>query len=568
MVDKGLVSSATVEQVRAALQEMDLGTKSRRVADLLIERGAVQREELLRMLGEEFVMPVVDLSRQRPHPSALDTLPRQLAERYRVFPVEFNGTALKVAVSDPLDTDTIDVLTHVLQRPVEAVLASMPDIEAAIARYYSKEGEPVQSFLKEFSPEEGSADGTTDRAVSVVEAAREGEVTESDAPIIRLVQVIITEAFNRRASDIHLEPLEKRFRVRYRVDGVLHEVESPPKRLQLAIISRLKIMSNMSIAEKRTPQDGRIQLMVGGKQIDLRVSCLPTAHGESIVMRILDKEGLMLGLPELGFLSDDQALFEKLIVLPDGIILVTGPTGSGKTTTLYACLNFINRPDRKIITVEDPVEYQLNGINQVPVRADVGMTFASALRAMLRQAPNVIMVGEIRDLETAEIAINASLTGHMVFSTLHTNDAPSAVTRLVDLGIKPFLVSTALRATMAQRLVRRICVHCKAPYAPEARELRTLHLQPEHVAGASFSRGRGCPYCANTGYRGRMGIFETFVINEEIQRMIYESVTSHVLRARARELGMRSMRDDGVRKVLAGITTIEEVVSMTVGDVS
>jgi len=566
MVERGLVSASTVDQVRTALREIDVGPQ--KVSDLLIERGAVQREQLLGMLGDEFAMEVVDLNRQRPHPSALDSLPRHLAERYRVFPIELKGNALKVAVSDPLDTDTIDALSHVIQRPIEPVLASVSEIESAIGRFYAKDGESVQNFLKELIPGEAASASTPEHPVSLLDSVQGGETTESDAPIIRLVQVIITEAFNRRASDVHLEPFEKRFRVRYRVDGVLHEVESPPKRLQLAIISRLKIMSNMSIAEKRVPQDGRIQLMVGGKQVDLRVSCLPTAHGESIVMRILDKEGLMFGLPELGFLSDDQALFERLVTLPDGIILVTGPTGSGKTTTLYACLNYINRPDRKIITVEDPVEYQLNGINQVPVRADVGMTFASALRAMLRQAPNVIMVGEVRDLETAEIAINASLTGHMVFSTLHTNDAPTAITRLVDLGIKPFLVATALRATMAQRLVRRVCAHCKFPYAPELRELHSLNLEPEKVSGATFARGRGCPYCANTGYRGRMGIFEVFVIGEEIQRMIYEAATGHALRSRARELGMRSMRDDGIRKVLAGVTTIEEVVSITVGDVS
>ncbi len=567
MLEKGLVPAGVVAEVEAAMREMDVGSRPRRLADVLIERGAVRQEDLLRMLGEEFHMPVVDLSRQRPHPSALDTLPRQLAERYRVFPLEISGQALTVALSDPLDTDTIDVLTHVLGRPVEAVLAAGPEIEAAIARHYAREGESVQSFLKELSPEDQPAEAVPEQSVTVVDAG-DASATESDAPIIRLVQMIITEAFNRRASDIHLEPLEKRFRVRYRVDGVLHEVEGPPKRLQLAVMSRLKIMSNMSIAEKRVPQDGRIQLLVGGKQIDLRVSCLPTAHGESIVMRILDKEGLMLGLPELGFLSDDQATFERLITLPDGIILVTGPTGSGKTTTLYACLNFINRPDRKIITVEDPVEYQLNGINQVPVRADVGMTFSSALRSMLRQAPNVIMVGEIRDLETAEIAINASLTGHLVFSTLHTNDAAGAVTRLSDLGIKPFLVSTALRATMGQRLVRRICAQCKTPYTPDPRELRALRLEPAQLATASFARGKGCPYCANTGYRGRMGIFEIFVVGDEIQRMIYESTTSHVLRARAAELGMRSMREDGIRKVLSGQTTVDEVLAITIGDVS
>jgi general secretion pathway protein E/type IV pilus assembly protein PilB len=325
-------------------------------------------------------------------------------------------------------------------------------------------------------------------------------------------------------------------------------------------------MANISIAEKRIPQDGRIQLSVGGKQLDLRVSSLPTAHGESIVMRILDKEGLTLGLPELGFFSDDAATFEKLITLPDGILLVTGPTGSGKTTTLYGCLHYINKPDRKIITVEDPVEYQLNGINQVPVRADIGMTFSSALRAMLRQAPNIVMVGEIRDLETAEIAINASLTGHMVFSTLHTNDAPSAVTRLIDIGVKPFLVSTSLRATMAQRLVRRICGKCKRPYTPDAKELRALNITPAQAATATFAKGDGCADCNATGYRGRMGIFEIFVVNEEIQKMIYEHAGSARLREKARALGMRTMREDGMRKVTSGLTTIEEVVSITVGD--
>jgi len=523
MVEKGLIPHETVVQARQVLRESDATSASpRRVSDVLVEQGVVKPADMLRVLAEEFAMPVIDLARQRPHPSALDSVPRELAERFHVIPIELNGMSLKVAISDPLDTDTVDSLTHVLQRPIDPVLALREDIDAAIQRFYNSAttGETVQSFLKEISPEEQAAAGVdpNEAAVAVAEAIDEETATEADAPIIRLVQVIITEAFNRRASDIHLEPLEKRFRVRYRVDGVLHEVENPPKRLQLAIISRIKIMSNMSIAEKRVPQDGRIQLMIGGKQVDLRVSCLPTSHGESIVMRILDKEGLMLGLPELGFFSDDQGIFERLITLPDGIILVTGPTGSGKTTTLYACLNFINRPDRKIITVEDPVEYQLNGVNQVPVRADIGMTFSSALRAMLRQAPNIIMIGEIRDKETAEIAINASLTGHMVFSTLHTNDAPSAITRLIDIGIKPFLVSTALRSAMAQRLVRRTCARCKANYTPDARELFALNLRPENVGGATFARGRGCPYCSNTGYRGRFGIFEIFLITEEIQR--------------------------------------------------
>ena len=386
-------------------------------------------------------------------------------------------------------------------------------------------------------------------------------------PVIRLVQDLIADAIRRRASDIHLEPLERRFRVRYRIDGVLLEVDAPPKRLQLAIISRLKIMANISIAEKRVPQDGRIQIETAGRTLDLRVSSLPTAHGESIVMRILDKEGLKLGMPELGFLPDDQKEFERLIASPDGIMLVTGPTGSGKTTTLYACLHHLNQPDRKIITVEDPVEYQIAGINQVPVNADIGMTFAAALRAMLRQAPNIVMVGEIRDRETAEIAINASLTGHMVFSTLHTNDAPSAVTRLIDIGAKPFLVAASLRSAMAQRLVRRICPACKKAYTPvRCASCTRSAWTPAQLAGATFAHGAGCAACHGTGYRGRMGIFEIFLVHDGIRGMIYGNVTAARLRQQARADGMRTMREDGLRKVLAGLTTIEEVVSVTVGD--
>ena len=359
---------------------------------------------------------------------------------------------------------------------------------------------------------------------------------DADAPLIKLVNSLIVEAFKMRASDIHLEPLAKSFRVRYRIDGMLHEMKPPPKRLQPAIISRLKIQSNMSISEHRIPQDGRIQTNVGNKLIDLRVSCLPTNHGESIVMRILDKEGLRLGLPELGFFTDDQQTFEKLIGLPDGILLVTGPTGSGKTTTLYSCLHFINRPDRKIITVEDPVEYILSGINQVQVNEAVGLSFGMALRSILRQAPNVIMIGEIRDLETASIAVNASLTGHLVFSTLHTNDAPSAVTRLIDIGVKPFLVASSTRALMAQRLVRKVCKQCGTASMPSEAELRTLGLDAASSQGANFMKGKGCSNCNNTGCRGRFGIFEIFVIDDEARKLIYEKVPSSVLaRAGARD---------------------------------
>jgi general secretion pathway protein E/type IV pilus assembly protein PilB len=495
----------------------------------------------------------------------ISAIPRHIAKRYRVVPVFRNNGSITVALNDPADLDTIDSLHHLLNQEIQVQVATEEEIDAAIEKYYGgAKDDAVGKMIQDITEGEveighvgGATAGETD----------DGSVVDADAPIIKLVNTMIVEAFKQRASDIHLEPLEKRFRVRYRIDGMLHEIKSPPKRLQASIISRLKIMSNMSIAERRIPQDGRIQMGVGGKTIDLRVSCVPTNHGESIVMRILDKEGLRLGLAELGFFTDDQQTFERLIGLPDGILLITGPTGSGKTTTLYAVLSYINRPDRKIITVEDPVEYILSGINQVHVNEAVGLSFAAALRSMLRQAPNVIMIGEIRDLETATIAINASLTGHLVFSTLHTNDAPSAVTRLIDIGVKPFLVASSTRALMAQRLVRRVCRRCAAPYVPSEAEMRALGIDPNNVGSANFLRGKGCSDCKSTGYRGRFGIFEIFVIDDEARKLIYEKVSASVLRARAREMGMRTLREDGTRKVLAGMTTPEEVIRATIGDI-
>jgi general secretion pathway protein E/type IV pilus assembly protein PilB len=354
--------------------------------------------------------------------------------------------------------------------------------------------------------------------------------------------------------------------VRYRIDGVLREMDNPPKRLQAAILSRVKIMSNMKISEKRIPQDGRIQVRVTGRDLDLRVSSVPTNHGESIVMRILDKTNLSLGLPQLGFLSDDQSTFERLIGMPDGVLLVTGPTGSGKTTTLYACLGQINLPDRKIITVEDPVEYQMSGINQVQVNRDVGLDFSAALRSILRQAPNIVMIGEIRDHETADIAMEAALTGHLVFSTLHTNDAPSAVTRLLDIGVKPFLVASALRAAMAQRLVRAICDKCRAEYHPTERELKVLGAVAKKSNINKMYLGKGCPACSQAGYKGRKGIFEIFQVDDTIQRLIFDHAPSTVLRARAREMGMRTLREDGMLKVASGMTSLQEVLRATMGD--
>ena len=537
---------------------------------IALERGlctgddALEGEALGRVVAREFGMPWVLLDVLQVTDEVLSSLPRSFVQEHGVMPYAREGGVLQVAVADPIAVDVIDGLGYVSRGEIQPALAAADDIARAITRHYGREDEALDKLLGK-EPAAGALDSTAASSV-VVTGKIEGQASERDAPIIKLVQSIIAEAIRRRASDIHLEPLERRFRVRYRIDGMLLEVEAPPKRWQLAIISRLKIMANISIAEKRVPQDGRIQIDLDGRSLDLRVSSLPTAHGESIVMRILDQEGLKLGMPELGFLPDDQQEFERLIASPDGIILVTGPTGSGKTTTLYASLHHLNQPHRKIITVEEPVEYQLSGINQVPVNASIGMTFAAALRAILRQAPNIVMVGEIRDRETAEIAINASLTGHMVFSTLHTNDAPAAVTRLIDLGAKPFLVAASLRAALAQRLVRRVCPHCRRAYTPSVRERHALGLTPARLQGAEFAHGAGCAACQGTGYQGRMGIFEIFLVHDGIRSMIYDNVTASRLHAQARRDGMRTMREDGIRKVLAGLTTIEEIVAVTVGD--
>lgn len=557
LVELGVVTKEQVDALRSETEGSGQG-----LVDLLLERKLISPADVTMAKAAHFGVEVVSLAGMRLEDDLISAIPRHIAKRYRVVPVYRHGNNITIALSDPSDLDTIDSLHHLLKAELEVKVATDEEIDAALSKYYGAADDSVSKMIQDITEGEveiGAIPGTG--------ATDDGATVDADAPIIKLVNTLIVEAFRARASDIHLEPLAKTFRVRYRIDGVLHEVKSPPKRLQASIISRLKIQSNMSIAEKRIPQDGRIQTSVGGKMIDLRVSCLPTSHGESIVMRILDKEGLKLGLPELGFFTDDQQTFERLIGLPDGILLVTGPTGSGKTTTLYSCLNFINRPDRKIITVEDPVEYLLAGINQVQVSEAVGLTFSMALRSILRQAPNVIMLGEIRDMETATIAINASLTGHLVFSTLHTNDAPSAVTRLIDIGVKPFLVASSTRALMAQRLVRKVCRKCAAPYVPTEAELRSLNLDPNNIEGAKFVRGKGCSDCSKTGHRGRFGIFEIFVIDDESRKLIYERVPSSVLRTQAREMGMRTLREDGARKVLAGLTTPEEVIRATIGDV-
>lgn len=557
MIDMGLLSNEQVSKYGAEAEASGLG-----LIEYLLSKNAIRSSDVTYARASYFGAEVVNLSELKISDDVLASVPRHVAKRYKVVPVYKHDNKIGIALSDPSDLSTLDALRYILNYEIEPKVASEEDIESALNKYYGTSEDDVSKMIQNIT--EGDV-MLAPETKSVTDD--DGSTVESDAPIIRLVNSLIVEAFKSRASDIHLEPLSKTFRVRYRIDGVLHEVKSPPKRLQLAIISRLKIMSNMSIAEKRIPQDGRIQTQVVGKMIDLRVSCIPTSHGESIVMRILDKEGLRLGLGELGFFTDDQQQFERLISLPDGILLVTGPTGSGKTTTLYSCLNYINRPDRKIITVEDPVEYTLSGINQVHVNETVGLTFAAALRSILRQAPNIIMIGEIRDLETASIAINASLTGHLVFSTLHTNDAPSAITRLIDIGVKPFLVASSTRAIMAQRLVRKVCRRCATPYVPTDYEIKTLNIDPQSAQNSTFMKGKGCGDCSKTGYRGRFGIFEIFVVDDEVRKLIYEKVSSSVLRQRAREMGMRTLREDGTRKVLAGLTTPEEVIRATVADI-
>lgn len=548
LMERGVIDQRRLNKARASLK----------VGETIIQRLTIQGDLTEKQIAETLAanagIPFIDFADSQMDPAIILTVNEDVARRYRVIPVSDDGLYLTIAIADPLDFEALDSLPHVIGRDLNFACATLTDINHHLMQFYKV----VDADKREDAHEEGFI-------VSEGESAA-GEDAR-DAPIIRLVQQVLTEAFRLSASDIHIEPLETSVRIRYRLDGKLVQVGTHPKKLLPAIIARLKVMSgSMSMAEKRLPQDGRIQLKMGDKEVDLRVSSVPSNHGESIVMRILDKTALLLGLPELGFFSDDQAQFETLLKLPDGIILVTGPTGSGKTTTLYACLNVINKPDKKIITVEDPIEYELPGINQVMVKADIGMTFAAALRAMLRQAPNIIMIGEIRDAETANIAINASLTGHLVFSTLHTNDAPSAVARLSDIGVKPFLIASAVRSILAQRLVRKLCPVCKAISELSEKEMRALNLDASRAAQASIYGPVGCTKCRGNGYRGRMGIFELFNIDDEVRGMINGGLTTSQLRRRARELGMRTLREDGVRKVLSGLTSGHEVVHATMGD--
>ena len=558
LVEYGMV---TRDQVNRARSEAAASGGTLDPVECLKKDGSVQERDLLAMLAQQYGMEVLDLNSYEIPQEVIECLSPEIASRYKVIPVMKRDDVLTIAMSDPTDMETLDALRYLLGTEVDAMVASREQIDAVLDRYYRVGADSVEGYLQELTDGE-----EIDTTIIESNIGTKESMDDENAPIIRLVTQLIIDAFKMKASDIHLEPMEKRYRVRYRIDGALREVEGPPKYMQANFTSRVKIMARLDITEKRIPQDGRIQVTVGDKDIDLRVSSVPTVHGESIVMRILDKSSIQLDVPKLGFYADDLEIVNRIISLPDGIFLVTGPTGSGKTTSLYAFLNTINTTSRKIITVEDPVEYQLAGINQVQVDRHVEMTFAAALRSMLRQAPNITMVGESRDLETAEIAINAALTSHLVFSTLHTNDAPGAITRLVDMGVKPFLVATALRAVMAQRLLRRICPNCKAPHTPTPMEIRMLGLSQEYLDNHQFYKGKGCDRCGRTGYKGRIGIYEIFQITEDIGKLIFANEPSGVIREAARRNGMRSLRDDAIRKAEAGISTLEEVIFVTLMD--
>ncbi|RMG34259.1 MAG: type II/IV secretion system protein [Planctomycetota bacterium] len=549
-VEDGLIS----EEQLAEAEDMarSLGIKPE---DALVKLGYIDKAVVSGAQAKQFGYETIDLNAIEIPPNVVEMVPESVARENIVMPVAADAESLTVAISDPMRFDVLDKLRFILNKDIKVVVAPDDAIQTAINRHYGQsETESVDSMIQEFT--ETAIDFTkTDMTEAEAVAGEE----DDSAPIVRLVNMIISEAVSMRTSDIHIEPFEDRVRIRYRIDGILVERDSPPRRLLAAIVSRIKIMAKMDIAEKRRPQDGRIKTRVGGKDIDLRVSILPTNHGQAVVLRILDRDSIKIGIRNLGFSEENYRTFQNIIRRPNGIFLVTGPTGSGKTTTLYSALRELNRPDRKIITAEDPVEYVLHGINQVEVKASIGLTFAAIIRAMLRQAPNVILVGEIRDMETAEMAIQASLTGHLVFSTLHTNDAPGAISRLIDMGVQPFLVASSVMAVMAQRLARTICPKCKEAYTPSPSELQHFDLTPEQAAHANFARGRGCTHCQHTGYRGRIAVFELMVMNSTLREMTFNREPTQNLRRQARLLGMKTLAEDALDKAMAGITTLAEV---------
>jgi type IV pilus assembly protein PilB len=550
LVSEGIVSA---EQLAEALRMAS--TSGKKVHDEVVRLGYVEAVKVMKVLAKAHRLKFVNLADISVPEEIVQLLPESVARENTIFPLSESDGVLRIATCDPTDMDAQEKLRFILNREIEMALAVREQIVESINRHYGlSDGESADSMLQEF----------TDTAIDFTETAVEQQAAaaqedNSDAPVVKLVNLIITEAVQLRASDIHIEPFEDRIRIRYRIDGRLVERDNPPRRLLGAMLSRIKILSKLDIAERRRPQDGRIKLTADGKDYDLRVSVLPTNHGQSVVMRILDKDNIKVGIRQLGLSENDFRQFKNLIRRPNGIILVTGPTGSGKTTTLYASLNELNRPDTKIITAEDPVEYYLAGINQVEIKHQIGLDFARVIRAMLRQAPNVILVGEMRDTETAQMGIQASLTGHLVFSTLHTNDAPGAVTRMIDMGVPAYLVASSVIAVLAQRLVRVNCPKCKQPHQPLDTELEAAGITPEMMQGATFMKGRGCSNCQKKGYKGRLGIFELMVMNNKIRELAFQGAATQDIRRAAVSSGMKVMFDDGIQKTLRGITTLDEV---------
>jgi type II secretion system protein E len=545
LIEEGIVTS---EQLEIALAEQRRTNGEKRIGELLVALRFLTEPELLRALSRQLDCPIVDLNEEPPDAAALEIVPSEFALRHQLIPLHQNDGSLTIAMANPLDIQAMDDLRLLTGLDIAPMLAAPAEIRRLCEQVYmSRMIQGVQQAERAIEDEE-SLD-----VADLQKMAREELV-------IQMVNLIINQAIQDRASDIHIEPFEKELRVRYRVDGVLHEVSAPPKRFHPAVVSRIKILSDMNIAERRLPQDGRMRIRSSGRQIDLRISTVPTLYGEGVVMRILDKQTAMLGLTELGM---EQVMFDKfrrLIQEPHGIMLVTGPTGSGKTTTLYASLNEIYSIEKKIITIEDPVEYQLNGVNQIQVQPQIGLTFADGLRHIVRQDPDIIMVGEIRDTETVEIAIQAALTGHLVFSTLHTNDAAGAVSRMLDMGAEPYLIASSLIGTVAQRLVRVNCSRCREPYEEKPEGLREIGITPEMIKDRPLMRGKGCPECRGLGFRGRSGIYEMLTIDENIRRMIVERQPATIIKQYAQEnQGMISMLQDGREKVLKGLTTMQEV---------
>ncbi len=529
----------------------------KRIGEALVELQRCAEDDVVKALGAQFGLEYIDLDHHHVEKDVLELIPGKLIEDYHVLPLGEDGGRLKIIITDPLDLETLDLLRFRLNKDIVPSLAAPTKVKRFIDKFINPESDVLSKTMASIDQEAPDEERKTDGK----SAAR---AEDESAPIIKLVNLIITEAVHGRASDIHMEPMGDRVRVRYRIDGVCIIRDDIPKHMQGAVTTRLKIMSGIDIAEKRVPQDGRIKLKIGSGRIDFRVASCPTYHGESIVMRILRPESANVGLQALGFEEDDFEKFQKIIHRPNGIFLVTGPTGSGKTTTLYSALQALNKADRKIITAEDPVEYNFTGMNQCQVREEIGLSFAKILRAMLRQAPNIILVGEIRDREVGDVAIQAALTGHLVFSTLHTNDAPSAIPRLIDMGIKPFLVASAIQAIMAQRLIRVICSECKAEDKnPDQRTLKLLGFTEEEIHGKPVWKGMGCKRCNGTGYKGRIGVFEMVTMNTKLRDLAYERAPASQLRAAARASGMRTLLEDGKLKILKGTTTPDELLRTT-----